>query len=145
MLRERIQVLRFGMAWVLFFDGACGLCSKTVRTVHRLDHDSQIEFAPLQGELSSSLGLVKYLAGPGGTVVLVCESNGQHFYKSDAVIQIGRIVGGGWAWASTILALVPRCLRDACYGVVARNRHRFFGDSGVCEIADESLQRKLRN
>ena len=40
--------------------------------------------------------------------------------------------------------LVPRCVRDAVYGAVARNRHRLFGtNGGVCKLPDKVIRKRM--
>jgi predicted DCC family thiol-disulfide oxidoreductase YuxK len=55
------------------------------------------------------------------------------FTQSDAAIQVMVASGGLWRLAS-LARWVPRRLRDELYGVVARNRYRWFGKRASCYL-----------
>ncbi len=131
------------MGWVLFFDGDCAFCSKSVQQAVRFDKREQVSFAPLQGELSRKMGFMKYAAEKGGTMVLLRESDGKVFTQSDGLVELARVFGGWWK----ILALarfIPRPLRDFVYQAVARNRYRLMGKSHTCSLPDPNVLRRLR-
>ena len=84
---------------ILFFDGECGFCNRSVRLVNRLDRSGVVDFAPLQGKLAEELGLRKFAAEEGGTVVLLRERDGEKFYKGDALSSWGKLSGSrGKRW-----------------------------------------------
>jgi|AntRauTorcE11897_2_1112592.scaffolds.fasta_scaffold34371_2 predicted DCC family thiol-disulfide oxidoreductase YuxK len=132
------------MALVLFFDGSCGFCKESVRKIHRLDREGKIDFAPLQGELGRDLGLEKYAETGAGTMVVVSEEDDQRFYRSDAVIEIGKVLGAPWSWLSFLFGVFPKKIRDRAYDLVARNRHRFIRNPEGCDVPSESLQKRMR-
>lgn len=132
------------MAWVLFFDGDCAFCSKSVRTVSHLDKRGNISFAPLQGELSKEKGFTHHAAGNGGTMVLLRESDGRAFTRSDGLIELANALGGIWR-VFTIARVIPKFLRDLVYDWIARNRYRVMGRSDNCAIPDPELRKRLRN
>jgi predicted DCC family thiol-disulfide oxidoreductase YuxK len=133
------------MRWVLFFDGECGFCTRWVRRVHHLDRRGEIDFAPLQGTLGRSLGLEKHARKGGGTLVLLREEDGVMFYKSDAVIEVGRIVGGVWEVLAMALWMVPSFLRNRIYDLVARNRGRLRGGGAGQREPDGGLRARMRD
>ena len=53
---------------------------------------------------------------------------------STAALMAARYLGGVWGTLGTLGLLVPRPMRDAVYGVIARNRHRFAGRGAVCVV-----------
>jgi len=131
------------MSWVFFFDGDCAFCSQSVQTVLRLDRERRISFAPLQGAFAAEKGFTKYASAGNGTMVLLRESDGQVFLRSDALIELARALGGSW-WIFTIARFVPKPWRDWIYGRVAANRHRLIGKSDHCSLPDPELLRRLR-
>ncbi len=131
------------MAWVLFFDGDCGFCSASVRRVAKLDPKAKVDFAPLQGKLAAEHALSRYAENGGGTLVLLRESDGQSFFRSDALIELARVLGGLWRLA-TLARWIPRPLRDGVYRWIARNRHRLPGSSQQCQLPDPELRRRMR-
>lgn len=144
MLREVCEVVISDMALVLFFDGDCGFCSKSVRRVNRLDRDAAVDFAPLQGELAKKLGLEKFADKKGGTMVLLRESDGEYFYKSDAWILLGQTLGQPWAGLAGCFGIFPKFIRDTIYDFVAKNRYLLAGKAGSCELPDEGLLKRMR-
>ncbi len=132
------------MALVLFFDGDCGFCSKSVRRVYQLDPGGAIEFALLQGVLAGKLGLRKYAEKGGGSMVLLRESDGVMFTKGDAWIELGGALGGIWAALASAFSLFPRQARDWAYDLVAKNRYRLAGKGNHCAMPEEGLRKRMR-
>jgi predicted DCC family thiol-disulfide oxidoreductase YuxK len=131
------------MIWTLFFDGDCAFCSRSARLVARLDKRERVRLAPLQGELGRERGLAKFADGQGGTMVVLRESDGAAFLRSEAAIELGRALGGIWRLAR-VFKLVPRPLRDGVYRLIARNRGRLMGKSDSCPLHDPAVAKRLR-
>lgn len=131
------------MGWVLFFDGDCAFCSKSVRRVVALDKNTRVSFAPLQGRLAAEKGFTQYAATEGGTMVLLREPDGRVFMKSDALIELARALGGWWR-LTTLARFIPKPLRDWVYSRIANNRYRFMRKSDACSLPDPELVRRLR-
>ena len=132
------------MALVLFFDGECGFCNRSVRTVSRFDREGGVDFAPLQGKLSKELGLEKFADKKGGTMVILRESDGERFYKGDAWIVLGNTLGQPWALFAGFFAIFPKSVRDAIYDFFAKNRYLIAGKSAACAIPSEGLGKRMR-
>ena len=131
------------MRWVLFFDGDCAFCSKSVRHVVRFDKHAQVSFAPLQGKLAAEMGFSRHAAARDGTMVLLRESDGKIFNRSDGLIELARALGGGW-WVFTLARFIPRPLRDWVYRWIADHRYLFMGKSDACSLPDPELLKRLR-
>lgn len=132
------------MAWVLFFDGDCAVCSQAVRRVARWDRRGRVFFAALQGELARRHGLSHYADAAHGSLVVMREADGMVFTHSDAWLELVHALGGGWRVFS-LLRLVPKRLRDRGYRWLARNRHRFRGRSDACRLPDPAWLKRLRD
>ncbi|MFM2199207.1 MAG: hypothetical protein RLZZ505_2639 [Verrucomicrobiota bacterium] len=132
------------MALVLFFDGDCGFCSKSVVRVYRLDPVGAFEFAPLQGVLAAKLGLRKYAEKGGGSMVILRESDGVMFIKGDAWILLGETLGGVWAGLASVFSLFPNHVRDRIYDLIAKNRYLIAGKGNRCTLPDEGLRKRMR-
>ena len=120
-----------GAEGVVLFDGYCHLCDRSVQFV--LDHDRRrvFRFAPSQ---SPGAKLVLARCGLGsapGTIVFV-ERDGWSV-RSTAAIRMARRLGLPWSLATVALVL-PAAVRDVAYGVIARNRLRWFGQRDTCRI-----------
>jgi len=117
---------------ILLYDGYCKLCGAVVRFVKRHDQRGRITLLLLQSEKGKEL-----ISNNGidsselSTVVLLIDS--QHFVRSEAVLRVFRLLGGGWALLYGFI-VVPRFLRDAIYRLVAGIRYRLFGRSDTCHL-----------
>ena len=132
------------MAWVLFYDGDCGFCSRSVRQIARWSRSAPLEFASLQGVLASSHGFGHHAREGGGSMVLLRESDGVSFTESDALFALCGVMGGYWR-ILRIGQWIPKRLRDAAYRWIARNRYRFLGRADACVLPDPDLAKRLRD
>lgn len=111
---------------VLLYDGACGLCSRTVQLVLRHDRDGRLRFAPLDGPFASSLRNRHPALAAVDSLVWVEAPQGSGPERvltgSEAALRVAAYLGGLWRLAA-LARVVPRRLRDAAYGLVARHRH----------------------
>jgi predicted DCC family thiol-disulfide oxidoreductase YuxK len=126
---------------ILLFDGVCNLCSGAVRFVIRHDPRGRFRFAALQSETGRRL-LVQHGLPPDALDTFVLIEGTRCFTRSDTALELARRLGGGWR-ALAILRLVPRPIRDAAYGVVVRNRYRWFGKSDRCMVPTPELARRF--
>ena len=131
------------MTWVLFFDGDCAFCSKSVRQVVRFDKHARVSFAPLQGKLAAEMGFARHAAADDGTMVLLRETDGQVFTRSAALIELARALGGGWR-IFTLARFIPKPLRDRVYRWIADHRYLFMVKSDACPLPDPELLKRLR-
>ncbi len=120
---------------IVFFDGVCGLCNKTVDFLIRTDRGHKLRFAPLQGYTAKRL-LTKIQVENLDTVVYYRD--GKYLVSSTAVLRLLLDVGGLWKILSIFLIL-PAFVRNAVYYFIAKRRYGWFGKSDTCRIptADE--------
>ncbi|MDB5272489.1 MAG: hypothetical protein JWO58_856 [Chitinophagaceae bacterium] len=115
---------------IVFFDGVCNLCNHWVDFLLKRDNHHVLVFSSLQGATA------KQLLPANDTVTLgsiVYYSNGKLFYKSAAVIQLLRDLGGFWK-LTVLLKIFPSFLRDFFYNWIAKNRYRWFGEKETCRL-----------
>ncbi len=115
---------------------------RSVRFVYEYDKKGLIEFAPLQGELSGRFELKGYAEKGGGSMVILREEDGKIFTKGDALLELGKTLGGVFRLLAVMFSMLPRRLRNAAYDLIARNRNRL---AGACELPDEGLRKRMRN
>ncbi|MEM1422865.1 MAG: DCC1-like thiol-disulfide oxidoreductase family protein [Planctomycetota bacterium] len=125
---------------VLFYDGACGLCDRSVRWIMRRDRAHRFRFAPLQGETYAAL---ERDDKPHDLSTVVALVDKELFTRSDAALAVGRELGGVWRFLARAASLVPRPLRDACYRLIARHRLRFFGGPEACRLPNADERERL--
>ncbi|MFC2101719.1 thiol-disulfide oxidoreductase DCC family protein [Bacteroidota bacterium] len=122
---------------LIIFDGVCNLCNGTVQFIIKRDREKRFRFVPLQSlmgeEILSGLGLS---ATDLSTVVYV--RNGIPYVKSTAVLRILKDLG--WRWNLIYgLIVIPKCIRNGIYDIVARKRYRWFGRQESCMVPSEEI------
>lgn len=112
---------------ILFFDGDCGLCNRSVRMLLKMDRHTRLYFAPLQGRTAQEV-LPEDLRNELSSAILVCP-NGQRFTRSDSALQAIILTGSPWRHLARPSLLLPKSWRDGVYNWIARNRSRFFSQT----------------
>lgn len=112
-------------------DGLCVLCTRSYRFVARRDKAQAFRFVPIQSPLGRSLAICLQV-NPDQPDTFVLVEDGKAYFRAEAVLRIGTKLPG-WGWLR-LLRAVPSPILDALYGVVARNRYRWFGQLEPCEI-----------
>jgi predicted DCC family thiol-disulfide oxidoreductase YuxK len=118
---------------ILFFDGVCNMCNRTVDFVIRRDTSHTIRFAPLQGETAKTL-LPKLGVDPSKLESVVYVHKGVAYTHSRAVMQIGRAIGGVYRVLAYLGYLFPNFLRNWAYNRIANNRYSWFGKKETCRM-----------
>jgi predicted DCC family thiol-disulfide oxidoreductase YuxK len=129
------------LAEILFYDGRCGLCHRSVQFVVRHDRDgTAFRFAPMQGPTFGAMVPAASRKGlPDSMVVLTLE--GRLLLKSDAWLHIMWRMGGVWKLLGGVCHVFPRVLRDWVYDLVAAVRFRLFGRrNGLCPVIPPALR-----
>lgn len=126
---------------LVVFDGDCVFCSRSMRVVARMDRRGHIRMTPAQGTIGQALYRHAGLATDRFDTYLVL-AEGRMFQRSDALVAMAGQLPYPWRMLR-LLAIVPRRLRDAAYGLLARHRYRLFGRREACGLADPALARRL--
>ena len=125
---------------VILYDGVCIFCSRWVRFVAKRDVAKRFRFTPIQSPYGTRLARVFDIdpADPDTNAVIHC---GVARFKSDAALTVLSLLPG-WRWVTVVFA-VPRPLRDAVYGLIARHRYRIFGKSDQCFVPDADMRARV--
>ncbi|HEX7413268.1 MAG TPA: DUF393 domain-containing protein [Bacteroidia bacterium] len=109
---------------ILFFDGNCSLCNKTVRFIinHEARTTEPILFCSLQSAYAKQ-ALEKYQYNFNQLNSLVLLIDEAVFYTSDAVLKICNYLKAPYKWF-VIFKIVPAFIRDGIYNYIAKNRHQ---------------------
>ena len=131
---------------IVLYDGVCGLCNGAVQFLLKRDRHDRLRFASLQSDFAAAL------LGRHGldhkdldTVYLVLNSGGANealLAKSDAFLQLAKLIGGVWNIAR-LGRIIPRSIRNWLYDFVARHRYRVFGKSESCMLPDPRHKHKF--
>lgn len=130
---------------LVLYDGECGLCSRVVRSLIAADRRGMLHYAPLQGPTAATLrGRRPDIPDDLDSVLYVDRSTGGEVVSSraEAVIRLGRLLGGRWGLAAAGLSMLPRPLADVAYDAVARRRRRF-GRGDACALAPPEVRARF--
>lgn len=107
---------------IVFYDGDCGFCNRSVQFVLDHDEDQDVCFATLQSDFAR-----EFLSSKGVKTVDLSTFyyyDGQRvFQKSTGALRVLNEFSWKWKWLKLGYVL-PRFLRDAMYNFIARRRHR---------------------
>jgi predicted DCC family thiol-disulfide oxidoreductase YuxK len=115
---------------VVLFDGACKFCDGSVRFLIRHDPSRRLRFCTMQSDAGRTL-LASRGFDPDALHTFVVLDGPRNLTRGDAALAIVRVIEAPWSWLSAA-AILPRPLRDALYGIVARNRYVWFGRRDSC-------------
>lgn len=124
---------------ILFFDGECGLCNRTVQFVLSKEKNQNIQFSPLQSEFAKQFFIKNNFPTINLTTVFYYE-NGNLYQKSSAILKISKNLRFPFNLLSLGL-IVPRFIRNLFYDIIAKNRHCWKSES--CQINSKFNSRLL--
>jgi len=119
------------MAGILFFDGACGMCTRSEELLLRLNRTGKLQTEPLQNPgAAERLGLT-----PSSLLESVrwLDSSGAVYSGAEAAnAALSTAIG---TKVPLLLYRIPgvRFIQDAIYRWVAAHRYRFPGTMPYCE------------
>lgn len=130
---------------LLFYDGQCGLCDRTVQLLLRIDKHQRFAFAPLQGTTAQARlkNLPSHLLQVDSLILIenFQEVDSQLFVMSRGVWRICWLLRGPWILLGWI-SFLPGSLFDWAYRIVARNRHRLFAQT-ECVLPDPAHKHRF--
>jgi predicted DCC family thiol-disulfide oxidoreductase YuxK len=121
----------------VLYDGACGLCARSVQFI--LDHERgpTLDFAALQSQLGQELLRQHRLAGEDSLVYL---AQGQAWIRSAGALRIAAHLRPPWSWMRCGV-LIPRFFSDAVYRWVAHRRTRW--SPFTCRLTDATTKARF--
>ncbi|MCA9503230.1 MAG: DUF393 domain-containing protein [Myxococcales bacterium] len=135
---------------VLYYDGDCGFCHRSVRVVLSEETGTpeplRLRFAPLQ-----SAHFTRHVASRPDvdvdalpdSIVLRLE-DGRLLTRSAAALEIAARLGGAWRVLARLLGALPSAWLDAAYDAIARVRKRIFAaPKDACPILPPDLRTRF--
>jgi predicted DCC family thiol-disulfide oxidoreductase YuxK len=98
------------------------------------DKNNIFKFAASQTNAGENIIRQYNILNEGKSVIFIKE--GIVFYKSDAVIEIVKLIKG-WPHIFKYASLFPKFLRDGVYNLIAKNRYSLFGKKETCMVPTE--------
>ena len=116
---------------ILYYDGLCVLCNKSIRFIINRDRKNQFKIGLLDAFKSED---------KHDSVVLVHK--GIKYNYSNAIIKSLILIGGVYKLA-VILYIFPKSFRDFLYKIIAKNRYKWFGKHNTCPTLPEKWKERL--
>ena len=120
---------------IIFFDGLCGLCNRTIDFVLREDRERLFLYSPLQGETFRSIKQ-DYPETLNTDSIFVLRRSPEKetlLQKSDALIYIVDRLPS-YRWLAAIGRMLPAPIRDSVYRLIAATRYRIWGKRDSCRL-----------
>lgn len=115
---------------IIFFDGVCNLCEKSVKFIIKRDKDKKFRFVSFQSETGQKL-LLKHNYNNNKFDTLVLLKNEKIYTKSTAALLISKELNGLWKLLY-IFIFLPKLIRDPLYLFISNNRYKWFGKKDFC-------------
>ena len=127
---------------IILFDGLCNLCDATVQFIIKRDSKDVFRFVSLQSDLGRELLQKLPIEFQLTDSVILYESEKVFFYKSQAVFEIVKSIGGIY-YCLLIFKLLPNAITNSVYDFIAKNRYRWWGKKESCLVPSKDLQSKF--
>ena len=126
---------------IIFFDGVCMLCNRSVRFIIKRDPHKHYLFCSLESETAKAR-----LGDQRDTLPdsIILQRDGKLYAESSAALRICQHLRAPWPFLSICL-VIPPFIRNALYRWVARNRYRWFGKLEQCPLPDPAEQDRFLN
>ena len=123
---------------VIFYDGNCGLCNRSVQFILKHERNQNLLFTSLQSSFSKKVFSDFNLKNDFEESILYYR-DGKLFSKSKAVLRIVPFLKW-YCYPLLIIWLVPNFIRDMFYDLIARNRKRY---SKVCKLPNPNQSNRF--
>ncbi|XOV68457.1 MAG: thiol-disulfide oxidoreductase DCC family protein [Fluviicola sp.] len=123
---------------IVFYDGDCGFCNRSVNYVMKHDKTKSIHYASLQSEITKKIFVSNGWPEADLSTFYFME-NGELFQKSKAAFKVLKYFPWYMQWLH-VFRIFPRAFRDWVYDQVAKRRRRI--SKGYC-VMPNAEERKL--
>jgi len=124
---------------VIFYDGDCGFCNKSVQFVLKHLKVNDVYFTSLQSKYSNDFFVENNYPAPDLSTFYY-TTKGKLYSKSDAALRIIPTLKWYLQWLR-IGWLVPKFLRDKLYDAVAKRRDKL--SPGYCAIPSPEERKRF--
>lgn len=126
---------------IIFFDGVCNLCNRSVQFIIKKDKKKQFRFASLQGKTGQEF--LKKFNLPADNFNSFILAEGDHIYTgSTGVLRMLKKLGSGWQLFYAFI-IIPKFIRNAAYNWIARNRYKWYEKRDECMVPTPELRERF--
>ncbi len=123
---------------IVFYDGDCGFCNKSVQFILKHGKTKEIHFAALQAEFSKQFFAEKNLPTPDLSTFYFWDRD--MYSKSTGALKVLNYIKFPFNLLK-IAWIVPRFLRDKVYETIAKRRHKLA--AGFCVLPDSEERKRF--
>jgi len=124
---------------IVFYDGDCGFCNRSVAWILKRDVTKEILFASIQSEFTTSFFENNKFDTPDLSTFYF-YANHELSSKSNAALKVAKHFSKLWQLLA-IGVIVPRFMRDYVYDVIAKRRQRIA--KGYCFIPSQEVKKRF--
>ena len=123
---------------ILLFDGVCNYCNSIINFIIRQDKKKVFRFATLQSNFGQKVLKENNLPTDVFESFILLDK-GKMYKKSTAGLRLYNNLPWYWKWTQ-LFWVFPRFLRDWVYGIIAKNRYKWFGKREECMVPTPELR-----
>lgn len=124
---------------IIFYDGDCGFCNRSVQFALNNEKASDLHFCALQSRFAANFFSERKLPVPDFSTFYFWDGE-QMFQKSNAALRLATHFRFP-AKLLVLLRIVPRFLRDFVYDGIAKRRHRI--SAGFCMLPTPDQRKRF--
>ncbi len=117
---------------IVFYDGDCGFCNRTVAFVLKNEKSQDLYFTALQSEFAKQFFLERHVTHIDLETFYIF-SEGNLYERSDASLALSKHLRFPFSLAQ-YFKWIPKSIRDSVYNRIARNRQKLAGN--YCFLPD---------
>lgn len=125
--------------YIVFYDGECGFCNRSVAWIIKRDITNEINFASIQSEFTHSFFSTRNFEKPDLSTFYFF-SDGVLYNKSTAAIKLTKHFSGGWRLLR-FGRIIPLFLRDYLYDMIAKRRQSI--SKGYCFLPSKEQRKRF--
>lgn len=125
---------------IILFDGECHFCDYSVQFIIKRDKRALYKFASIQSDAGKELYRKHSVPAEIDSLILVKDD--KCYFKSSAALTICKNLDGGWKLFYGLI-MVPRPIHDYFYGIVAKNRYKWFGKKDSCILPSPEVRNRF--
>jgi len=126
---------------ILLFDGVCNFCDASINFVIERDPEGKFKYASLQSKVGEAF-LKEFGMDTKNYDSFVLVDGETYYTKSTAALRVLKGLGGAWKLLYGFI-IIPKPIRDAVYGLIAKNRYKWFGKKDACMLPDPEVQTRF--
>jgi len=124
---------------IIFYDGACPLCSRVVRFILKHERNDEFMFSSLQSKYAKEFLCKKGVYEIDMSTFYFYNNDNLHS-KSTAALRLLPYLKWYWSFLN-VFWFIPRFIRDYFYRIIAKYRYKIFKEK--CDFDFLSKKRNL--